>query len=80
MRKFFFQYLSTVRVDLPCFLSFMADKKLYEVVKIEHFNSFSVRISGKHSIIMKILGDVIVAITAIARKGNENNIFDSKIQ
>lgn len=45
----------------------MADKKLYEVVKIEHFNSFSVRISGKHSIIMKILGDVIVAITAIAR-------------
>lgn len=57
----------------------MADKKLYEVVKIEHFNSFSVRISGKHSIIMKILGDVIVAITAIARKGNEN-IFDSKKQ
>lgn len=57
----------------------MADKKLYEVVKIEHFNSFSVLISGKHSIIRKILGDVIVAVTAIARKGNEN-IFDSKKQ
>ena len=56
----------------------MADKKLYEVVKIEHFNSFSVLISGKHSIIIKILGDAIVAVTAIARKGNENNIFDSK--